>query len=98
MIFCVRVLVYDVRGNIVWGFGAVIEEKKPLIARGAPRSRSGEGTLMKDLTRRELLGRLVPGATMGFLAALAFLARDTQADGQGKKKVKAKRKAKGRDD
>ena len=44
------------------------------------------------VTRRELLGRLVPGTTMGFLAALAFLARDAQADG----KKKAKRKAKGK--
>ena len=49
---------------------------------------------MKDLTRRELLGRLVPGATMGFLAALAFLARDAQAGDKGKKKAKRKTKGK----
>ena len=63
-----------------------------LIARGVPRSRIREDTIMKDFTRREMLGRVVPGAAMGFLAALAFLARDAQANGKKKKKMKAKGK------
>jgi len=65
--------------------------------RGAPRSRIKEDTIMKNYTRRELFGRLVPGAAVGFLAVLTFLARDAQANGR-KKKTKAKRKVKGQHD